>query len=1126
MSNFKFLTQEWPGIQSSAAQAESLVNSDPRAACFYARRTLELSVDWLYSHDPSLRYPYDRNLNALIHEPTFKNNLSSELFLKIRTIKDVGNLAVHSHKPISQWDALRAIKELFHFLYWVARTYTRLSAAQYEGLTFDQSQLPQAQPSIPSQTIEQLRALETQLQERDKQLAEKARDLADTDAEIARLKEEISEAKKQNQLIPDTHDYSEAETRDYFIDLLLREAGWPLDKPEDREYRVKGMPNKKGEGFVDYVLWGDDGLPLAVVEAKRTKKDARIGQQQAKLYADCLEQQFNRRPVIFYTNGYKTWLWDDVNYPPRPVQGFYKKDELQLIIQRRGMRKPLSQAKVNKEIVERYYQEESIRSVTEAFEKHQRKSLIVMATGAGKTRTVIALSELLQRCNWVKRVLFLADRVALVNQAVNAFKAHLPDSSPVNLVTEKEETGSRVFVSTYPTMIGLIDETKGGEARRFGVGHFDLVIIDEAHRSVYQKYRAIFEYFDSFLVGLTATPRKEVDRDTYALFELEKGVPTYAYELEQAVEDSFLVPPRPVSVPLKFQREGIKYDDLSDEEKEEWEMLDWDEEGNVPAKVDSAALNKWLFNADTVDKVLAHLMTQGLKVAGGDRLGKTIIFAKNHAHAVFIQERFDKNYPHLKGAFARVIDNYEPYAQSILDDFSTPDKAPHIAISVDMLDTGIDVPEIVNLIFFKLVRSKTKFFQMIGRGTRLRRDLFGPGEHKEFFYVFDYCQNLEFFNQNAKGVEGRAQEPLSKKLFMHRLELLSAFRAMESHEEGVGTLERDVAGTLRGQVAAMNVDNFIVRPHREQVEKFREEEAWAGLQSEDYSEIGEILAGLPTEQDPEDETAKRFDLLVLKLQLALLRSEPSFKKLREQVVEIANRLEEKATIPMVKEQMEMILELQSGEYWEGVSVPMLELVRRRLRDLVKFIEKKQRKIIYTDFEDEIGEAQEMSLAGLYPSSDMAQYRKKVAHYLKEHEDHIAINKLKHNVPITPLDLRELERLLFESGEVGSREDFERSFGKQENLGEFIRRLVGLDREAAKRAFGEYLSDTTFSANQIRFINQIVEHLTKNGVMDASLLYESPYTDYSPDGLDGMFEDEDAGRIVHILETIRNNAAAA
>ncbi len=439
-----------------------------------------------------------------------------------------------------------------------------------------------------------------------------------------------------------------------------------------------------------------------------------------------------------------------------------------------------------------------------------------MATGAGKTRTVIALVELLMQCNWVKRALFLADRIALVNQAVGAFKKHLPSVPPVNLITDREAEG-RMFVSTYPTMMGLIEDTRDGQ-RRFGVGHFDLVVIDEAHRSVFQKYKAIFDYFDSLLVGLTATPKGEVHKNTYSLFDLETGVPTDAYPLEEAVADKFLVPPLSVSVPLKFQREGIDYDKLSDEEKEQWDEMEWDEEGGVPDYVEAAAVNKWLFNKDTVDKVLKHVMMRGIKVAGGDRLGKTIIFAKNENHARFIEDRFNVNYPHLKGEFARTITFQTEYPQSLIDNFSLKDKPPHIAISVDMLDTGIDVPEVVNLVFFKIVRSKTKFWQMMGRGTRLCPDLFGPGKDKKLFYVFDYCGNLEFFKANAETTDGSAGESLGKQLFKTRLELVGVLDNRGTKADSIQSatsetvLRSETAETLRTEVAAMNPENFVVRP--------------------------------------------------------------------------------------------------------------------------------------------------------------------------------------------------------------------------------------------------------------------------------------------------------------------------
>ena len=1146
MSQFAFLQAEWAAVFESAARAEAAVHADPRTACFYARRALELAVAWAYKHDAALRLPYQDNLSALIHEPSFKIAAGEAVFNKAKVIATLGNRAVHSHRAIPPEDALVAVRELFHVTYWLARTYGR-AARPAPGLAFDAAALPKA-TAVRGPTAEQLQQLEAGLRERDEKLTTLLADKATLDEELKRLRAEVATAKQSAATQPDTHDYSEAETRDYFIDLLLKEAGWPLDQPQDREFEVAGMPNHAGMGYVDYVLWGDDGKPLGLVEAKRTRRDPRVGQQQAKLYADCLERQFGQRPLIFYSNGYEHWLWDDTRYPPRAVQGFYKKTELELAIQRRAARKSLATGEIDPAIVERYYQTRAIRRIAEAFERdHDRKALVVMATGAGKTRTVIALADLLMRCNWAKRILFLADRVALVNQAVNAFKHHLPDASPVNLVTERDAEG-RVFVSTYPTLMGLIDEVsndragRGGDGqRRFGVGHFDLVIIDEAHRSVFQKYRAIFDYFDSLLIGLTATPRDEIDRNTYSLFDLEDGVPTDAYGLDEAVRDGFLVPPRAVSVPLKFQREGIRYDDLPEEDKDQWDALEWDEDGNVPNRVEAEAVNRWLFNKDTVDKVLEHLMTRGQKVAGGDRLGKTIVFAKNQAHAEFIAERFNANYPHYKGEFARVITFKTEYAQSLIDSFSARDKAPHIAISVDMLDTGIDIPEVVNLVFFKLVRSKTKFWQMLGRGTRLCPDLFGPEKDKTFFYVFDYCQNLEYFSQNIPAIEGALGASLGKRLFDARLALIGeldkvlaegqrdALREQRAPAHGQPDSDDEVrvqvAALLQREVAAMNLGNFVVRPRRRSVEKFARPEAWTILPPEALSELSHEVAGLPTELDPEGEEAKRFDLLVLNLQIAMLRAEPGFARLRDQVRELAGLLEEKSAIPMVREQMALIQDVQSDAWWQDVTVPMLEGMRRRLRDLIKLIDKQKRKPIYTDFADEMGAENAIELPGFSQGTDYTKFRAKARAFLRAHQDHVAIRKLRMNKALTAADLAELQRMLADSG-VGAAGDIRRAAAEAHGLGLFVRSLVGLDRQAAKEALAGFLDGKTLNANQIEFVNMIVDHLTEHGVMAAAMLYESPFTDLTPRGPEALFTSAQVDELLAAIEQVRQSAIAA
>ena len=1130
MSNFAFLQSEWPLLFEAATKAEGMTNTDARASCFYARRTLEMAVDWLYKHDRAFRLPYQDQLSALIHEPSFRQVVGDALFTKARLIKDLGNLAVHSTRKVAPADALAATRELFHFCYWLARTYGQRVRPD-PSLQFSAALLPKATAAQP-QSLDQLQKLEAQLYERDEKLSTLLSSQAALNAELQALREQVAATKKANTAQPDTHDYSEAETRDYFIDLLLKEAGWELDK-KNFEIEVTGMPNNAGQGFVDYVLWGDDGKPLALVEAKRTNKDAKVGQQQAKLYADCLEAQYGQRPVIFYSNGYQHWLWDDARYAPRAVQGFFKKAELELMIQRRTSRKKLADAVVNGAIIERYYQTRAVRRIGETFEvDNQRKALVVMATGAGKTRTVIALADVLMRCNWAKRVLFLADRVALVNQAVNAFKTHLPDSSPVNLVTEKYTEG-RVFVSTYPTMMGLIDDAFDGQ-RRFGVGHFDLIVIDEAHRSVYQKYRAIFEYFDSLLVGLTATPKDEIDHNTYGLFDLESGVPTDAYGLDEAVSDGYLVPPKAVSVPLKFQREGIKYDDLSEEEQEQWDALEWNEDGTTPGYVEPAALNQWLFNTDTVDKVLAHLMTKGQKVAGGDRLGKTIVFAKNNDHAEFIAERFNVNYPHYKGHFARVVTYKTEYAQSLIDDFSAKEKMPHIAISVDMLDTGIDVPEVVNLVFFKAVRSKTKFWQMVGRGTRLCRDLFAPGEDKQFFYVFDYCQNLEFFSQNPDLVEGSAGEALGTRLFKARLEMIAELdrrvtagtvmaepRPALGESADEGQLRTEIAAHLHQLVAAMKLDNFVVRPQRRLVEKYAKPEPWQALGPDDFNELASGVANLPTEFVDDDEEAKRFDLLVLRTQLAILQAQPGFAGLKEKIQNIASALEEQEAIPAIKAQMVLIQSLTGEEWWVDVTVPMLETARKRLRALVKLIEKGKKKVVYTDFVDDIGPETPIDLPQVGTGMNLAKFKEKARQFLKAHESHVSLQRLRRNQPLTPSDLTELERMLVEAG--GSQEVIEQAKQQSHGLGIFIRSLVGLDAETARQAFSQFITGTTATASQIEFIDLIVQELTENGVMEPARLYEPPFIDINDKGPEAIFLPAKVTEMVRVLEEIRERA---
>lgn len=1139
MSNFAFLAAEFPTVHEAAVEAERQAGTSPTAAAFFAGKTVELAVKWAFRNDPGLRLPYQDNIAALLHEPSFRRAAGEAVFAKAKFINTLRNRAVHEERTIRPQDAAGAVKELFHVCFWLARTYCRKSKPA-DGLVFDASVLSRRDEAL-RKAFAHLKAQQAELDARNGELTKLLADKTNLDDELKQLRAEVAAARKVAEAAPTTHDWNEAETRDRFIDLLLREAGWALDKPEDVEFRVEGMPNNEGVGFVDYVLWGADGKPLGLVEAKRTRKDARAGQQQAKLYADALEARYGQRPVIFYSNGYEHWVWDDTGSPPRQIGGFYKRDELEWLIQRRAGRKALAEVKANPKIAGRPYQQRAIRAIAKAFDQDgERKALLVMATGAGKTRTVISLVDLLMRAGWVKRVLFLADRIALVNQATGAFKAHLPDAAPVNLVTERTSEG-RVFLSTYPTMMNLIDGRRDGKVA-FGPGHFDLVVIDEAHRSVYQRYRAIFDYFDSLLVGLTATPKDEIDKNTYSLFDLEDGVPTDAYSLDEAVADGHLVPPVAISVPLKIVRSGLRYDDLSEDEKDQWDMLEWGDE-EPPDSVDAAEVNKRLFNADTVDRVIAYLMENGLKVEGGDRLGKTIIFAKSQPHAQFIEARFNAAYPNLAGHFARVI-TYEsgPYAQTLIDDFSKKDKAPHIAISVDMLDTGIDVPEVVNLVFFKQVRSKTKFWQMMGRGTRLCPDLFGPGQGKEYFRVFDYCQNLEFFGASPEIKEASAAKSLSARLFAARLDLV---RALDEKQAKVGGFsagpqapydaetgdvppnERDVRDdalkVIRDTVAGLNLNNFLVRQKRRVVEKYQGDEGWKTIDDAAREELVGEIAQLPSSRDLGTEEAKRFDLLMFQLELALLKGSKRFDALKKQLLEIASALEDQTAIPGIAARATLIEEIQSAQWWEGITVPLLELVRLRLRDLVQHIEKSRRAIVYSNFADEIGTGEEIALPQV-GEADFARFKAKARHFLKAHENHLALHKLRHGKPMTESDLAELEKMLIDAG-IGGADDIERAREAGRGFGRFVRSLVGLDRAAVTEAFADFIVPGTASAQQIEFITMVIEHLTEKGAMDPALLYEPPFTDIAPTGPDQMFDEQRVVQLVHKLQALNESAVA-
>ena len=1111
MSNFTFIPSHWAKIAQTPQEAEQHVYGAPLYAAMLCRKSLEEWVRWMYEHDEDLTLPYDTSLSSLMHEQCFKNVVAPMQFNHINLIRKLGNAAVHTNAKIKPQEALYALQLLHGFIGWITMVY---GEEKPQIKPFDETLL--SKEAGKDKSKEELQKLENAYLEQQSKLKK----LEDELATIKALKEQNSA------FVPPPIDPNEDLTRKIYIDTLLRESGWDPFGVNVPEYPVKNcMPQangSNGDGKVDYVLWGDDGKPVAVVEAKRTSRDPRVGQHQAKCYADCLQKEYGQRPIIFYTNGFQTWMWDDTDYAPREVFGFYTKDELQTLIQRRIFKKPLATQTINNDITDRYYQHEAIRKVAEALEKKHREGLLVMATGTGKTRVSASLIDFLSKANWAKRILFLADRNALIHQAKTNLNDYLPHLPSVDLTKEKEDESSRIVFSTYQTMINMIDGEADGDNRYYGVGHFDLIIFDEIHRSVYNRYKSIFKYFDGIRIGLTATPKSEADRDTYALFNLEPNNPTYAYELDQAVSDGFLVPPKAISVPIKFQRSGIKYAELSEDEKLKYEEQFTDPiTGEFPEEIDASALNNWLFNSDTVDKVLGHLMENGIKVEGGDKLAKTMIFARSHKHAKFIEERFNKQYPQYKGEFLKVIDYHEEYKYDLLNKFKVKNKMPQIAVSVDMLDTGIDVPEVCNLVFFKPVRSSAKFWQMIGRGTRLCSDLFAFGEDKKEFVIFDFCENFEFFNNKPKGFEGTSGKSLSQRLFEIRLKLSFVLQCTDSQELQSYGLE--IMQGLIQQTQLLNTDSFIVRQQWKTVEKYKDPNAWNALSDLDVKELFDHIAPLMSETD-QDEMAKRFDVIMLDIQLSILNGEKKQAGLIQKVIKTAGKLSKKASIPSVAQKMEFIKDAQDKSFWISGDIPAIEKIRIELRNLIKFLDFEETPTYFTSFTDEFeGNIQEHQL--VYGFNDLETYRRKVEQYIKQQSTHLTIHKLRNNIQITKDELDTLEQMLFEQGELGTKEEFINAYGEQP-FGKFIRNILGLEVDAAKSAFSKILINQTLNAQQIRFVDMIINYLTVKGIIEPSLLFESPFTDINASGIMGVFDVEVSQKIIELIEEINQKAEVA
>ena len=1073
MTNFDFLKKDprFDSFADVAISAEKILHIDMEASVLNCRRAMEFAVKWMYSVDDALVRPYQDTLASLTSTEEFHDIVGPDLWKRMDFIRKAGNNAAHSGRKITLDQAKLCLENLYIFLDFVAYCY----GENYEESPF-RGELLEEQPQPAAAEMPQISDIEKMLDVDLKALMEENR----------ALKEQLTARRREQEqtYVPKPLDLSEYETRKIYIDTMLTDAGWTEGVDWINEVEISGMPNKSEVGFADYVLYDDAHRPLAVIEAKRTCVDVARGRQQAKEYADLLEKQYGRRPVVFLTNGFDTRI-DDGQYPERRVSTIYSKRDLEKWFNLQSMKTSLNHIVVDKKIAGRYYQEGAVKAVCDSFgRKNRRKALLVMATGSGKTRTVISLCDVLLQNGWVKNILFLADRNALVTQAKRSFVNLLPDLSVTNLCEEKDNYQAHCVFSTYQTMMNCIDSVRDEEGKLFTCGHFDLVICDEAHRSVYNKYRDIFTYFDAPLVGLTATPKDEIDKNTYSIFELENGVPTYGYELAQAVKDGYLVDFLSVETSLKFIEQGIVYDELSEEDKEEYEDTFRNENGELPESISSSALNAWIFNEDTIKKALHILMTEGIHIDYGETLGKTIIFAKNHDHAEKILEVFGKEYPHLPG-YAQVIDNYMTYAQKAIDEFSEPGKLPQIAISVDMLDTGIDVPEILNLVFFKKVMSKAKFWQMIGRGTRLCPGLL-DGEDKRRFYIFDFCGNFEFFRMN-KGRATANMMALQGAIFNLEFQIAYKLQDLKYQTERWIAYRDELVEDMSGKVRRLNRENFAVRQHLKYVDLYSDKSNYQAVSYEDTLVVREEVAPLIL-PDGEEASAVRFDALMYRIELAYL-TEKRDGQARNDLVKKVKAISGVANIPEIMVQGELIERILHTDYLDHAEIGDFEHIRESLRGLMKYIPKK--KVRYdTNFEDDILSVhwKESELE----NDDLENYRAKAEYYVRQNQDHLVIAKLKKNKPMTKMDIESLESILW--SELGTRDEYEAEYG-QKPLGEFVREIVGLDMNAAKEAFSEYLNGTNLDSRQIYFVNQIVEYIVHNGLMkDLSVLQEPPFTD--------------------------------
>ena len=1121
--NFEFLRPQRPVLADLAGFAERYAHEDPASSLIKQRSFIEQVVTAIYERY-RLRPPYSDNLNDLMTESAFRQSVPEVVQSKLHTVRKAGNHAAHPRRPITSQLALECLAQLFDIARWfhVQVDGGRLeSAPKYVVPPRETASAAKARDAL-----EQLRLAESKYESV----------LATLEAETAkRLKAEraatqhateLEKLKEEGQKVASVLQFSEETTRHRLIDQELIDAGWNVGvggastEQVRQEVRLIGNPTLSDEGIADYVLYGDDGKPLAVIEAKRTAKDAREGGEQARRYANCLERDTGVRPVIFFTNGIDIFLWDDVQgHPFRKVYGFYSKDSLEYLVHQRANKKPLATVDPNLSIADRMYQLEAVRRICERFTNHFRKALVVQATGTGKTRVAISLCDLLTRAGWAKRILFLCDRRELRKQADRAFKEYMPGEPRVivdrNTANDRDK---RIYLATYPAMMKCYED--------FDVGFFDLIIADESHRSIYKKFGALFKHFDALEVGLTATPVRLIERNTFSIFGCDGRHPTYEFSFDDAINSTppFLTPFRVMAVSTKFSRGGFRYTDMSSEQQAELEDQDPQAE---QVDYDREDQDKKFFNRDTTRAIWRSLMEDGIRELTGSHVGKTIVFARSHLHALHLAEVFDELYPQYGSMFCRVIDNHESKAEQLIDDFKDPNSELTIAISVDMLDTGIDVPEVVNLVFARPVRSYVKFWQMIGRGTRLCKDLFGPGRDKTEFLIFDHWQNFWYFDEKYKEIQPSPQKSLLQQLFEVRVELAQAAlnkKEQETFKAATALISDDIREVRK-------TGAIDVRDRWRELELLSDADRMHHFTAATQNDLLSIAAPLQHLRNIRgDEDAYRFDLLISRLEVELVKGSPMAPKvqdLRTRVEEAVELLAESQN--PVRAKAGAIGKVRSKDFWANVKVGHLEDLRRELRGIMKYQQLPSNARVAPpvfDVTDDglVAQVYTPRFEGL----ELVQYKQRVASVLREH---FAENPILHRIRAgESVCDEELETLAILMLQADAKADVKRLAGfdveTRRSLLTVFRGLVGLDPVVVEQTFLSFVHKRPgLTSQQLRFLQMLQKYIADNGGIELERLYEPPFTTLQAESIDGIFKNTgDVDELLVILSVFEPKRA--